>query len=546
MRSLKTFVPHLFILVIILFLVVMGIIYQGESVRIRFSDAKELNDGWTHVETGLLVETLPAELDIETGETYTIAFVLDDRFERQNVLLIRASLADLVVRLDGEIIHERVHGTDASFDLYASTWSLVTIPDHASGLVLELSFMSPYEAFSGTLNEIHYGSDAEVWHHMVLMYLPRFISGVVMLLIGITILIINLAVDRFHHSGKAFLGVFAVMLSFWIFGESRLLQLLIGSRFIHGGMTYLMVALMPIPIAHYIKKSLYPRYQKHFTLACMCYAFNGVMIVLLQATGVLDFFQSVMISQVLILMGIVLLLTVLAKEYVMNKGADIAKSLKYYLILAVFGLFELIVYFTGNFDNTSVFLIIGFVVFMAVQLHDYIIQIIQALRKASQTEVYEKLAYTDRLTGARNRSAYEEAFDKIFADEQTLKQVRLAFFDFDDLKNINDTYGHLEGDTLLKTGYMVINNVFSKHGVCYRIGGDEFACILEGITHETYEAMVDVFKETIGGIAEGRGYQVRISVGQAVFDRRTDTKPSDLMKRADADMYLNKTMHKLI
>jgi diguanylate cyclase len=546
MKSIKTFVPHLFMLVIILFLILMGIIYRGDSVRINFNEAKPLNTGWTHVETGVAIDTLPAELDVNQGESYTISIILDDHFERENVLLIRASLSDLVVRLNGEMIHERVHGTASSFDLYASTWSLVTIPDHASGKVLELEFMSPYEAFSGTLNAIHYGTDAEVWHHMVLGYLPRFISGVVMLLIGIAILIINLAVDRFHHSGKAFLGVFAVMLSFWIFGESRLLQLLIGSRFIHGGMTYLMVALMPIPIAHYIKKSMFPKYQKVFTIACLCYSMNALVVILLQATGIMDFFQSVMISQILILIGIILISTVLVLEYRLNRIAALSKSLKYYLILVIFGLFELIVYFTGNFDNTSVFLIIGFVVFMIVQLHEYIKQIIQALRKASQTEVYEKLAYTDRLTGANNRSAYEEAFDKIFASEQTLKKVRLAFFDFDDLKSINDTYGHLEGDDLLKTGFLAINDVFSKQGVCYRIGGDEFACILEDVDDKVYQTMVEAFKNQIGSIAEDRGYPIRISVGQALFDRTNDTKPSDLMKRADADMYRNKTLHKLI
>jgi diguanylate cyclase (GGDEF)-like protein len=538
--TLKKIRPHLLTISVVLLLVLLGWMFRGESVRISFGQAEALDSGWTHVETGRVIPTLPADLDVAKGDTYTIRTVLDSRFADARIMLLRASLSDVVVTIDGVVIESRVNTGSFPLDLYASTWLLVDIPAGSEGKTLEIGMTSPYTAFSGRVNPIHVGTDAEVWNHILTNYLPRLISGVIILIIGLSLLVINIAVDRSHHSGNAYLGVFAVFLSLWIFGESRMLQFITGSMFIHGGMTYMMVAIMPVPLILYVKRSVMDRHRKIYGYAAALYGSNAVLVFLLQATGTLDFFESLIISQVLILLGLVLLLVTLVLEKKIDPKSELVRQAKYYLILVIFGSFELWGYFTGNFDNTSVFLLMGFVLFLAIQLGNYIRQIVTALRKASQTEVYERLAYTDRLTGALNRAAYEEAFDKIFADTKSTQSARLAFFDFDDLKHINDTHGHLEGDDVLKEGYHAIEEAFSSNGTCYRIGGDEFACILKETDGTRYGEMLRTFNGLIGSIGASKGYPIKVSVGYAVYDRAVDLKPSDMMKRADADMYQNK------
>jgi diguanylate cyclase (GGDEF)-like protein len=538
--TLRKIRPHLFMISVVLLLVLLGWMFKGESVRIRFGHAETLENGWTHVETGHAIPTLPADLDVDKGETYTVLTVLDARFADAQIMLVRASLSDVVVRLDGEILQSKVNTSSFPLDLYASTWMLVDIPAGSQGKTLEIAMTSPYAAFSGRVNLIHVGTDAEVCNHILTGYLPRFVSGLIILIIGISLLVINLAADRSHNSGNAYLGVFAVFLSLWIFGESRMVQFITGSVFINGGMTYMMVAIMPVPLTLYVKRSVMDRHKKIFGYAATVYGINAVLVFLLQARGTMDFFESVVISQVLILLGLVLLLVTLVFEKRIDPKSELVRQAKYYLILVVFGFFELVTYFTGNFDNTSVYLLMGFVLFLSIQLGNYIRQIVSALRKASQAEVYERLAYTDRLTGALNRAAYEEAFDRIFADTRSRQAIRLAFFDFDDLKHINDTYGHLEGDDVLKEGYQAIEEAFSSQGTCYRIGGDEFACILKGTDGTRYGEMLHAFNALIGSICDTRGYPIKVSVGYAVYDRTSDLKPSDMMKRADADMYRNK------
>jgi diguanylate cyclase (GGDEF)-like protein len=154
-----------------------------------------------------------------------------------------------------------------------------------------------------------------------------------------------------------------------------------------------------------------------------------------------------------------------------------------------------------------------------------------------KAEVLEELVYIDRLTNGKNRHAFEEDLDYIFSVESIKKELRLIYFDFDDLKRVNDKYGHIEGDQILKDGFDIINSIFGKQGVCYRIGGDEFSCVLNNVSDETYDKMIKQFTEDLESYNSQKSYKTGISFGTAVYDKKLDLKPSDLIKRADQKMY---------
>ena len=79
----------------------------------------------------------------------------------------------------------------------------------------------------------------------------------------------------------------------------------------------------------------------------------------------------------------------------------------------------------------------------------------------------------DELTGLLNQKSYLNKTAALSTD------VTLIVFDVDDFKQINDNYGHLAGDLCLKEIADCIQKVYSKDGLCYRIGGDEFCVLLE-------------------------------------------------------------------
>ncbi|MEA5468944.1 GGDEF domain-containing protein [Spirulina sp. 06S082] len=103
------------------------------------------------------------------------------------------------------------------------------------------------------------------------------------------------------------------------------------------------------------------------------------------------------------------------------------------------------------------------------------------LRTQQNLERSEELMRTDPLTGLVNRRGFQEAVTQLYNDDRDRKRIHtLILLDLDGFKNVNDTYGHPFGDRLLcQIGELLKMNVRSPESFVARIGGDEFAILLE-------------------------------------------------------------------
>ena len=153
------------------------------------------------------------------------------------------------------------------------------------------------------------------------------------------------------------------------------------------------------------------------------------------------------------------------------------------------------------------------------------------------------LAYRDSLTGLRNTTSYK---DWITDFNKKIKDGLLSFgvvvFDINYLKETNDTYGHNAGNKLILTAARIISSIFKRSPV-FRIGGDEFAVILQGKDYEAREELFARFEEECHSAAleeDGAILPVSVARGFSEFDPQKDTQFSDVFERADEEMYENK------
>ena len=160
-----------------------------------------------------------------------------------------------------------------------------------------------------------------------------------------------------------------------------------------------------------------------------------------------------------------------------------------------------------------------------------------------------KRANVDSLTSVRNKGAFTsfvEEMQKKLDENPNDTEFAVGIFDCDDLKEINDRYGHDKGDLYLKTASRLICKVF-QHSPVFRIGGDEFAAILRNEDLRHREELVESFNKAmdrISAAAENPWEQVHVSIGIAVFDPAQDDSITDLIRRADRVMYTNKRINK--
>lgn len=151
-----------------------------------------------------------------------------------------------------------------------------------------------------------------------------------------------------------------------------------------------------------------------------------------------------------------------------------------------------------------------------------------------------QMAFTDSLTELGNRNAYETVCVNMAHDFDSVRSLCLMLFDLNDMKVVNDTWGHLAGDRLLKDFATLLRETMPASAKLYRYGGDEFIVTL----HDTSLADVKRCQQRLELRTEqhNRENEIRLSAasGYAFFNPETDRGLSEIVKRADAMLYENK------
>ena len=152
----------------------------------------------------------------------------------------------------------------------------------------------------------------------------------------------------------------------------------------------------------------------------------------------------------------------------------------------------------------------------------------------------DRAANVDALTKVRNKRAYDIEAKRLNNSENP---YGIVLIDMNDLKSINDTYGHEKGDISIKTVSRIICRVFNPSSV-YRVGGDEFVVILEDKDYEKRAALIDkisgMFRANKANASLQAWERVSAAIGCAVCEPKTGESAEAVMQRADAAMYENK------
>ena len=161
-----------------------------------------------------------------------------------------------------------------------------------------------------------------------------------------------------------------------------------------------------------------------------------------------------------------------------------------------------------------------------------------------RSKAYETLAYTDLLTGLKNRNAYES--DAEHLDVMLKRNLRYNIsciaVDADNLKRTNDQEGHAAGDLLLQTIAEVLKKAFPKNLGIYRIGGDEFTIL---VTYRSKTELRLVLEEVVKNLAAHRFENHAIfSFSYGISDSTEFRTLAALTAQADAEMYDMKKHHR--
>lgn len=170
------------------------------------------------------------------------------------------------------------------------------------------------------------------------------------------------------------------------------------------------------------------------------------------------------------------------------------------------------------------------------------------LRRIEESNnVLNEISKSDELTGIYNRRGFIDSAEKIIKDKKNIGKTAVVFYsDMDNLKMINDVYGHDDGDFALKESAGILADTFRSSDVVSRFGGDEFVCLAvvnsENKGPEIKER-IDIITANHNAIA-GKPYPIEMSTGYAEFTCGEDVDIYKILDIADQMLYAEKQAKK--
>ena len=179
---------------------------------------------------------------------------------------------------------------------------------------------------------------------------------------------------------------------------------------------------------------------------------------------------------------------------------------------------------------------------MIHDINGYIDNLMKTSQELTQTRIkadqMDELAHKDALTGVGSKLAYDNQMKELTDEIRQGNPVfGIVMIDLNNLKYLNDTYGHEKGNLAIIKICSMVCDVFT-HSPVYRIGGDEFVVILKGRDYENVQELIQQFKQNMAQL-EGRPWEkVSAAVGYALYEGEDNA--DEVFRKADHMMYENK------
>lgn len=321
----------------------------------------------------------------------------------------------------------------------------------------------------------------------------------------------------------------------WVMTDSYILSFVTADTRIVALISYLSFTTMFAFLFEFIiyitgkKMSLY--------ILCDIFYIMAVIQILCFCFGFLPIKNLILPVHFLCIIGTVIVTRYGIDELKQNSESEVKRIIIGFVVLIVFGISSMIAYYINPKIKYSLFYAIGISIFCI----ELIIAALNVIRKQIEHDAnesaYRRLAYTDVMTGLMNKAAYIEEEKKPLTESCVYLMM-----DINNLKRINDTYGHRTGDDVIISAADYIKKYFDK-ALCYRFGGDEFIVICKEYTLDKVRQLIADMRNEMEHDNKARQVPVELAVGYSCSGS-SDTV-EDMFQRADRSMYEDKIKQKM-
>ena len=528
----------------------------GNTIGVDYSDTfYDLSNDWHLGETTDGESIMTAEL--KKGESITIT--ANTRFLPQSVnaatLLIITDSCTMEVYCYDTLLY--TYGLDAyeQHDLVGSGTHMINFPTDYMGQPVTVKLTAARNGAKLDTHGFGFGDiDAVARSFTQKKGSAIVVSGFLIAFGSMLILLQFIMYDKNHFSFDfIFQGLLLSDLGIFLACYNNLMRYILRDDIIN---TYtLYISLIFIPYLIYMAQ-LSSRNQKKTTLNSIILIIDitiAVVLSILNATGII--YINELSGYICIFVGIHILLTmiwILVTGFVKKENKELysyatlaMQTVRLGLCILTFCcLLDLIVWkfdlsraLMRGSDVRGLFVMPGALVLSGCIFIGYFYHCVAIAKDSDVSEKLKDLAYTDKLTGLSNRAHCERIMFTLQSEGTDCTVISL---DLDGLKAINDKQGHQQGDLYISGFAEILKKSFSDALLCWRMGGDEFIIILNGLNKNNTESCLKLLE---GNTKASSGFDYRYSYGYAGTDEIADKHLQAVYMLADERMYQMKDEH---
>lgn len=540
----KKIVWSCLIIVGLLGLIVMQMLWQRRGYQVDYGVKSyvDISNSWIY-EDGESADF--SSLREEEGKS-TIYYQIP-KIKESTTLFYRSHNMYTKVFLEDELIYE----TDNTYsDRPPGTrWNLVKIHPEQVGQILKLQITAAYSGDSPTLDNIYWGDRAAIILSIMQQKVWAILTCIAICLVGFVMLILDIFLNygnKTKNHGICCLGIFSICIGGWSLIETNVLQLLVGDTQILQSIDNLLLILCVMPLILYANWT-YDIFKYRFVrLYCIIHILYLVACIILPIAGVTDWHGLLPIARVFIGINAIGFITfAIRNNWSLIVSQKMRSPVAFFQLAGVFSIcisavLELLRFNVSGAMDRAMVLRFGLLLFILCFAISSLVQAYKLILQGMEYDNVRKLAYSDALTQLGNHVAYLERLEECV--EKHISQLGIVYLDVNNLKKVNDEYGHEEGNVLIRTAADVIKNSFSSYGRVYRIGGDEFCVLLDQNPEEGYEQGIDEFRNQIKAVNESGDYifHLQIAHGFACCEADSMKTVKNAVNTADENMYRDK------
>lgn len=452
-------------------------------------------------------------------------------------LILRDSFKGIRVFVNEELIYEYMPETTRFSRLRGDLYLYVPLKMEYSHQPVSIEVIGDVK-IPGTITSIDIGDEASFMYSLSTNNPFNRIILIMMFMFGFGLLGVAVYLDlrkkNYDYRIFLYLGIFSLITAVWIWTDSPIYHVNTADAASVALLSFICFMAIPLPIVAFVDVICIQR-KKSLQIISNILFLNMLIQSLFFVLGLTEFIQLLPLTHFLlvvsvILMSIALIDEVKANNSMMAKGFLISLS-----ILGLFSLITLIQFYISPIVNGRNWFMVGFISFIMLLVYFSIKRIWLLYEQNTKLKLYQNMAYNDMMTMAQNRTAFNEKMIQLEGIDLT--SAVLLIMDINNLKQINDQYGHQAGDRMIIDTCSCILSIFEDIANVYRIGGDEFAVLIT----EHKVNMKEILKkldETISSYNLSHQNQISLAYGYAIGDENIDIEA--LFKQADKNMYLRK------